>query len=66
MVSAHGIHGDPNALSQARSALTFVAFFLFLNNGDNELSFIKTATRAHTVRNVLRSALGAFGKPWKL
>ena len=63
MVSPHRINGNPDPLTrrcQGRLFLAF-AFFSFFCDSDDQLAFIEAAAGAHTVRNVKRSTLSAFG-----
>jgi len=66
MVPTHGVYSDPDPLSQVRLSLTFVAFFLFFRDRDDQLALIKAASRAYAVRNMLGPALGTLRQPRKL
>src|ERR1017187_1991369 len=54
-----------SAIRLEESALTRVALFLFLLDGDDQLALVEPAARAHAVRDMQGSALGALGEPGK-
>jgi hypothetical protein len=66
MVAPHGINSDFDSLSQDTLSLSFVALFLLVLDGDDQLALVEAASRAYAVRDVESSTLGALGKPGKL